>query len=123
MDKQSFFEWKMNKHRNKKLITDKFYNKVSSGNVDLDEVKDNDLNLTTKMIVRLKEWESALQLQHISEWDDEYGYGIWWREDNVVDGIPREEPSYIGSPTNFPRQAQYEYFILIPEVIRLEGIE
>lgn len=123
MDKQSFFEWKMNKHRNKKLITDKFYNKVSSGNVDLDEVKDNDLNLTTKMIVRLKEWESALQLQHISEWDDEYGYGIWWRKDNVVDGIPREEPSYIGSPTNFPRQAQYEYFILIPEVIRLEGIE
>lgn len=120
MDKRSFFEWKMNKHQHKKLITDKHYNNISSGNVDLDEVKYTDLDFITKLTVRLKKWESDLQLKHISEWDDEYGYGIWWQEDDVIDGIPREEPSYIGRPTDFPEQAQYKYFILIPEVIRLE---
>lgn len=121
MDKKSFFEWKMNKHQHKKLITDNHYNKISSGNVDLEEVKYTDLDFITKLTVRLKKWESDLQLKHISEWDDEYGYGIWWTEDNVVNGIPREQPNFIGSPDDRYWDNAFEYFILLPEIIRLEA--
>ncbi len=64
---------------------------------------------------RLCDLEDLLTLKKLEDWHEEDGPCIWWSKSQVQDGLPFEQPFYIGSPlnTDFPEDADYFIEIMV----------
>jgi len=64
---------------------------------------------------RLCDLEDLLTLKKAEDWNEDDGPCIWWSKDQVENGLPFEEPFYIGSPlsTDFPTDAYYFIGIMV----------
>lgn len=62
---------------------------------------------------RLGQIEDRLELRKIDEYHEDMGNCLWWEESQIQNGLPTEEPSYIGSPLCNNWNNKYKYFVEI----------
>lgn len=66
---------------------------------------------------RLGQIEDKLELRNVDEYHEDMGSCLWWEDWQIQNGLPIEDPAYIGSPLDTEWEDKYKYFV---EIIALK---